>query len=49
MPMNWIEQGTLLDFGKAAAAIFVLWLVAMLVYRQGVKRYQALNLVGVQS
>lgn len=49
MPMNWIEEGTFLDFAQAAAAIFVLWLVAMGVYRYGVKRYQALNLVGVQN
>ncbi|WP_141732127.1 ABC-2 family transporter protein [Oligoflexus tunisiensis] len=49
MPMDWIEQGTLGDFALAAAAIFLLWLVAMGVYRFGVKRYQALNLVGAQS
>lgn len=49
MPMDWIEEGTMFDFSKAAAAIFLLWLVAMGVYRQGVKRYQALNLIGTQN
>jgi ABC-type uncharacterized transport system permease subunit len=49
MPMSWIEAGTWVDFAQAAAAISVLWLVAMGVYRYGVKRYQALNLVGVQG
>ncbi len=49
MPMDWIEEGTIIDFAQAAAAIFVLWLLAMGVYRFGVKRYQALNLVGTQS
>jgi ABC-type uncharacterized transport system permease subunit len=49
MPMAWIEEGTFIDFAQAAAAIFVLWLVAMGVYRYGVKRYQALNMVGVQG
>ncbi len=49
MPMRWIEEGTLLDFVQALAAIFVLWLVAMGVYRLGVKRYQALNVIGTQG
>lgn len=49
MPMNWIEAGTFFDFAQAGAAIFVLWLVSMAVYRMGVKRYQALNLIGTQG
>lgn len=49
MPMSWIENGTVIDFAQAAAAVFVLWLLALGVYRYGVKRYQALNLVGVQN
>jgi len=49
MPMSWIETGTLVDFAQATAAIFVFWLLSLDVYRYGVKRYQALNLVGVQN
>lgn len=49
MPMSWIETGTVIDFAQAAAGVFVLWLLALGVYRYGVKRYQALNLVGVQN
>jgi ABC-type uncharacterized transport system permease subunit len=49
MPMSWIETGTVMDFAQAMAAVFLLWLLALGVYRFGVKRYQAMNLVGVQN
>ncbi len=49
LPMTWIENGELIDFIIAGASIFMLWIASMIVYRIGVKRFQSLNLIGVQS
>lgn len=48
-PMDWVEKGGWKLFCIAGLAVIALWWLAMLVYRQGVKRFQALNVVGLQS
>ena len=49
LPMDWVERTTWIDFAYCALATVVTFLIAMGVYYTGVKRFQAVSVIGVQN
>ncbi len=49
LPLDWIESGGFDLFVYACGAIGLMLLGAGIVYREGVKRFQTVSLIGIQS
>ena len=49
LPMDWVEKTTWIDFTYCTLAVVIFFLLAMLVYHYGVKRFQAVSVVGIQN
>jgi ABC-type uncharacterized transport system permease subunit len=49
LPMDWVESAGFVDLVFAVGAVLVLLVFSLSVYSAGVKRFQAINLIGAQN